>query len=252
MANNRLAQPAPEPKQTRWDKFLYWSGRFYESPDFDKDERDYKLVVAERLQEVRSALVGDHPLWLDKLDYAITAKPNNLTNWRATQAFESWCQAEPEVAKLAFRLLWNDDYAVAKRFAQFAAVVAASGLTMHIAETSFLHMGVDPYAFPMFRATPVERAMVLTNYPEPREVGIKSGELGRRYEHFLTFLDVIIKRGSKVELHLRDRLDAQSAMWMVTQWTPLEDWPESDKRAFLEYQGEAALRKESWTEPKPS
>lgn len=242
MAKNTVSQPAPEPKQTSWDRFLYWSGRFHESPEFDANERDYKLVVARRLQEARSALFSDDPLWLDKVHYAITAKPNNLTNWRATQAFESWCRTDQESAKLGMRMLWNDDYAVAKRFDQFAAVVAASGLTMHIAEVSFFHMAVDPYAFPMFRATPVERAMALTNYPLPKEAGIKSGELGRRYEHFLMFLDIVIKRGSKVGLHLRDRLDAQSATWMVTQWTPLDDWPESEKRAFLQYQGEAELR----------
>lgn len=250
MANNTSGQPDPEPKQTRWDRFLYWSRRFHESSEFDKDERNYKLDVAERLKEARSAVFNDDPLWLDKLHYAITAKPNNLTDWRATQAFETWCRSEPGTGKLALRLLWNEDYAVAKRFDQFAEVVATSGRRIPISETSFFHMAVDPCAFPMFRATPVERAMALTNYPESREVGIKSSELGRRYEHFLLFLDVIIKRGSNVGLHLRDRLDAQSAGWMVTQWTPLDDWSEADKQAFLTYQGEAALRKDSWGEPK--
>lgn len=250
MASTASGRPDPEKKQTSWDRFLYWSGRFHESPEFDREERNYKLEVAAHLDDARTAVFEDDPLWLDSLHYAITAKPNNLTSWRATQAFEAWCRAEPEVGKLAFRMLWNEDYAVAKRFDQFAEVVATSGRSIPISEASFFHMVMDPYAFPMFRATPVVRAMTLTNYPEPREVGIKSGELGRRYEHFLRFLDVIIKRGSKVGLDLRDRLDAQSAMWMVTQWLPLDEWSEGDKQAFLAYQGGATLRKDSWMTPK--
>ncbi|MDQ3541581.1 MAG: hypothetical protein M3440_12935 [Chloroflexota bacterium] len=250
MANNTSGQPDPEPKQTRWDRFLYWSRRFHESPVFDENERDYKLVVASRLQGARSSLFNDDPLWFDELHHAITAKPNNLTNWRATRAFETWCRAEPETAKLALRLLWNEDTAVAKRFDQFAEVVATSGQNVLIAEASFFHMAVDPHAFPMFRATPVDRAMALTNYAQLKEVGIKPDELGRRYEHFLWFLDVMIKRAANGGLHLRDRLDAQSAAWVVTQWSPLDDWSEADKQAFLAYQGEAALRKDSWGEPK--
>lgn len=252
MANSASGQPAPDPKQTSWERFLYGSGRFHESPEFDENERNYKIEVAEHLEEARSAVFNDDPLWLDTLHYAIIAKPNNLTSWRATQALEAWCRAEPEAGKLAFRMLWNRDDTVAKRLDQFAEVVATSGRNIPISEASFFHMVMDPFAFPVFRATPVDRAMTLTNYPEPREVGIKPGGLGRRYEHFLRFLDVIIKRGSRVGLHLRDRLDAQSAMWMVTQWPPLDDWSEPDKQAFLAYQGVATLRKDSWIAPKTS
>lgn len=252
MASSTSGHRASEPQQTSWDRFLYWSGRFHESPKFDKIERDYKLKVAGHLEAARSAVFNDDPAWLDTLHYAITAKPNNLTSWRATQAVEAWCRAEPEAGKLAFRMLWNEDNAVAERFDQFAEVVATSGRNVPIAEASFFHMVIDPPAFPVFRATPIDRAMALTNYPQPREVGITPGELGRRYEHFLRFLDVIIKRGAKVGVHFRDRLDAQSATWMVTQWTPLDDWPESDKQAFLAYQGVAALRKDSWDAPKPA
>lgn len=252
MVNSTSGKPAPEPMLTSWERFLYWSGRFYESSEFEKHERNYKLEVAAHLEAARVAVFNDDPSWLDTLHYAITAKPNNLTSWRATQALEAWCRAEPEAGKLAFRMLWNSEFAVAKRFDQFAEVVATSGRTIPISEASFFHMVTDPYAFPVFRATPVDRAITLTNYPEPREVGIKSRELGRRYEHFLGFLDVIIKRGARVGVHLRDRLDAQSAMWMVTQWAPLDCWSEPDKQAFLAYQGVAALRKDSWMTPKTS
>jgi len=129
---------------------------------------------------------------------------------------------------------------------EFAQIVATSGRTILIAEVSFFNMAMDPYVFPMYRATPVERAMDLTGYPEPKEAGIKSGELGKRYDHFLRFLDIMLKRASDSGIHFRDRLDAQSAAWLVTQWEPVPSWSEPDKQAFLSYQGNGNLRKDSW------
>jgi len=243
-------EPASPQGKTRWDRFLYWANRFYESDEFDEVERDYKLEIAARLQEAKAAFFENDPTWIDKLNHAITAKPNNLTNWRATQPFTAWCRADPENARLAFRFLWNADDSVSRRMDQFAEVVVASGKNILIAETSFFHMAMDPLAFPMHRATPVERAMDLTGYPEPKEAGIKPGELGRRYEYFLTYLDIMTKRALERDIHFRDPLDAQGATWCVTQWGPLDNWSESDKQAFLAFQREAKLRKESSQSPK--
>jgi len=239
-------QPASPQGQTRWDRFLYWSNRFHQWEEFDEKERDYKLTVAGRLKDVRRELGQGEPSWLDTLTFAVTAKPNNLTNWRATQPFLTWCKAEPEHARLAFQSLWNEDNSGPQRMDEFAQIVATSGRTILIAEVSFFHMAMDPYVFPMYRATPVERAMDLTGYPEPKEAGIKSGELGKRYDHFLRFLDIMLKRASDSGIHFRDRLDAQSAAWVVTQWEPVPSWSEPDKQAFLSYQGNGNLRKDSW------
>ena len=241
MTVRRPGTPVPSPPPTKWDTFLYWSGRFHQDDTFDEFERDYKIKVAGHLQAAKTALFADDPAWLDKLHYAITAPPNNLTNWRETQAFESWCRKQPENGKVALRRLWDEGVPVARRMDTFAEAVAPSGRPARIAETSFFHMVMDPCAFPIYRSTPVDKALDLTGYPTPQEVGVKSGELGRRYEHFLTFLDIMIKRAANSGLVLRDRLDAQSAAWMVTQWPALECWTESDRQAFSAYQGRGSL-----------
>ena len=111
------------PGPTRWDKFLYWSNRFFQEPEFDRNERDYKLVVFARLRDAKDAFAANDPAWIDKLNLAVTTKPNNLTNWRATQPFIAWCRAQPDEADLAFRFLWNEDLAEADRFDQFVEVV---------------------------------------------------------------------------------------------------------------------------------
>lgn len=95
--------------------------------------------------------------------------------------------------------------------------------------------------------------MEFTGYPSFKDAGIKSNELGRHYEYFLRFLDNLMKRASSNRIQFRDRLDSQSAMWVVTQWAPLDAWPEADEKAFLAYQGDTILRKDSWTStPKKS
>jgi hypothetical protein len=235
-------QPAQQPPQTRWDRFLHWADRFYQSGEFDEAEREYKIEIASRIRDAREAMFNDDPNWVDKLNHAVTAKPNNLTNWRATQPFIAWCRSEPENAALAFRFLWNGDATVVERFDRFGEIVATSGTKTLIAETSFFHMAMDPEMYPMFRSTPVDRAMEFTGYPSFKDAGIKSNELGRRYDYFLRFLDNLMKRASSNGIEFRDRLDAQSAMWMVTQWEPINSWSESDRQAFLAYQEAAKLR----------
>lgn len=229
--------PLPNRGATRWDRFLYWAGRFQESPEFDDIERDYKLVVTARLVEARDAMLAGDPGWVEKLTYAVTAKPNNLSNWHATQPFLAWCQGDPETAGLAFRLLWNESVSdVATRMDQFAEVTSRSGKKLHIAETAFFHMAMGVEAYPMFRATPFERATQFTGYPSMKEAGIKQADLGRRYKYFIQFLDNLMKRAAANGIAFRDRLDAQSAMWVVTEWQPLNDWSDDERQAFRAYQ----------------
>jgi hypothetical protein len=249
MAAARVDGPAPGTGATRWDRILYWSGRFLGTEDFEEQERNYKLRIVTPLDGARRALESGEPDWLNGVHAAIAHRENNLTNWRATQPLEAWCRANLEQAALAFRFLWNAELPVAERFNRFAEVVNTSGKRILIAETSFLHMAVDPTLYPMFRSTAVERAMEHTGYPTPKEAGHKTGDIGKRYEHFLFFLDQVIRRGRERGLTIRDRLDAQGAAWTVCNWFAGEDWLEEDQAAFYAWQGKAPARKLTWIKP---
>lgn len=231
---------------TKWSRFLYWAGRIFGDPFFDRDERDYKLRVAKQLDDARLALEEGKPDWVDLLHQAIGSKDNNLTNWRQTQPLEHWMRADPDGAELAFRILWNADLTVTERFNGFAEVVTNAGLSAPISETSFFHMTMGIEQYPIFRATPVDRALVLTGFPTAREQNVAPGDMGGRYEHFLRFLDLMLKRGREAGISFRDRLDAQGASWTVTQWPPRDNWSGEDKRVFRAYQGDAKSRKASW------
>jgi hypothetical protein len=238
---------------TKWDRFLYWSGRFlHDDPGFEEGERKYKLPVAACLVEARYRLFNHDSSWAECVHAAIHHKQNNLTNWRATQPLAKWFQAAPETAGLAFRALWNSEANVTERFNEFGRVVSGAGQKALISEVSFFHMAMGPTEFPMYRSTPIERAMDLTGYASPKEAGISSGDLGRRYQHLLIFLDQVIKRGTGQGIVFRDRLDAQSATWCVTQWSPPETWSPESQHVFLTYRGKAELHKASWEHWRPT
>lgn len=237
------------PFATKWDQYLYWCARFHGTNEFTKDERNYKIPLANRLVSAREALLGGDSQWVELVRRAIHYRDgefmNNLTDWRQTQTIEQWFQTETDSAALALRLLWNDSLPVRDRFNQFAEIVTAHKVKAPISETAFLHMAMGIEEFPPFRSGRMEMAMELTGWPTPKDAGIKVGNMGFRYQHFLQFLDAVVKRGRERGVEFRDRLDAQSATWCVTDWDPLPTWSDGEKRAFLAYQGKPFTPRES-------
>ena len=253
MDDDELRRVVEAQGSTRWDRFLYWSGQFLNNdPGFEEGERNYKLPIVNRIVKARDLLLAGDASWVDQLSKAIHQKPNNLTNWRATQPLEAWCGEDSETAGLAFRSLWNPDVDVPDRMNEFVRVVSDAGRKAPISEVAFFHMAMQPYDYPMYRSTAVERAMNLTGYVTPKEVGIPTGDVGRRYQHFLIFLDQVVKRGADQGITFRDRLDAQSAVWCVTQWSSPGHWSPTVNHVFLSYRGKAELHKASWEQWRPS
>jgi len=114
-----------------------------------------------------------------------------------------------------------------------------------ITEASFLHMAVDPYEFPIFRATPVSTAYSLSGYSPARTGGKPTP--GQRYEQFLSFLDDFIDQANQRGLHIQDRHDAQSLVWMITRHDLPKDATSEEQAEFA-----AFLGKDDKTGPKRS
>src|SRR5580700_5910773 len=91
------ADERDESTETLWSGFVSWAKRFYERPDFATNERDYKLVVADRLLEARHAVVDNTGDWLEKLRLAF-GSPNNLTPWQVHDRFLKWAADSHEAA----------------------------------------------------------------------------------------------------------------------------------------------------------
>ena len=50
---------------SKWGQFIRWARRFVEYPEFDQDERDYKLEIAGNLQEARAAVEAESDDWFE-------------------------------------------------------------------------------------------------------------------------------------------------------------------------------------------
>ncbi len=73
-------------------------------------------------------------------------------------------------------------------------------------------MAHDPESEPPYEVTPFRKAFQLTG--EPR--ADRDLDEAATYRHVLDFLDRFNEKAAELGLMLRDRLDAQSALWCLT------------------------------------
>ena len=226
--------PEHSPDTSKWEPFIRWGRRFAEHPDFDQDERDYKIEVAENLRRARSAVEAEADDWLDALRRAF-GPPNNLTSWRVHADFLKWCGDNPSEARAALLELWTrpDDVEEGVRGLLNripADVVGGPGARTSLA--SVLAMALDPHRYPPYRVTQFNKAYDLIGYSPPDAV-----DEAAAYQHALAFLDVLSDEAAHRGLRLRDRLDAQSVVWSVAS---TGDWfakaiPKDERDAFRRY-----------------
>lgn len=216
-----------------WAELVKWGAKLYESPQFDADERDYKLKAVEVVPELVEAVEkgGD---WQELLRRAVQNPHNNLTNWRVNDSFLGWVEAEPESARAALLALWADQGSPEDRLQAFADLVDKDAVTSpgnRAALGSYLLMGSDPANLPIYKPGPFKEAHRLAGRTA------STGTEGARYREALAFCDELIDEFAGRSTPLRDRLDAQAVIWALTKSNDtsrlFDGWSEEDKRAFF-------------------
>ena len=81
---------------------------------------------------------------------------------------------------------------------------------------------------PPYRKEAYYKAYDLTGYAHPPHEATR----GQLYSHALAFLDRIIAEAASRGLALRDRLDAQSVLWSISQGNEVKEWSDADKARF--------------------
>ena len=224
-----------ESAQTLWTTFVSWAVRFYERADFATNERDYKLLVAERVSETRRALEENAADWLEKLRFAF-GPPNNLTPWQVHDRFLRWAATSRDTTFESLRAAWQSHRSPEERVDAFLNILpnaVVSGPGQRLALASFLQAAMDAKAFPIYRPDPVRAAYRLVRYDS--EVRTATG--GQWYQHFLSFLERFRAEAERRGLHIADLLDAQSLVWTVVHTPPPADWPLADQQALTAYRG---------------
>ncbi len=199
-----------------WNTFIDWAKWFYERPEFEEEERTYKLQIAKDLASAKEALINGAPDWLDLLKLAIRSGNNNLTNWRANQEL---LDTDEPVLKEALLRVWGmqGDSSLEGRVKGFHEMVPTITPSLF---PSFLLMAEGAEQYPIYQNRVLRDACKLTGYPSYSGV-----DAWGRYNHMLGFYDEFIQQSCSRGLQLSDRLDAQSLVWSVTRGN-LKAYPE--------------------------
>ena len=220
-----------DPARSRpWDLLAHFAQVFTSSADFDRDERDYKVALARELADVLDHLgEGD---WYEQLCRAISR--TNLVNYRVTGALRSWLREHPEQGEAAISALIDGEAELAERVDRFGQLIgdgaAYRGARLSLASTILLgHLGTD--AAP-HRVTAVEAYYRMLEVEPP---GDDASE-GAQYAAFVGLLDDVLTELARRDVHLRDRVDAQSVLWAVVH-APLDDLSADDRLTLKEWRG---------------
>ncbi len=204
-----------EPYRSQWarERIQAWSmlevaGRAIVSWDaFDEQERGYKLELAEVLgglyRSDRRAGWG--------LDAVRAISRTNLVNFRPMGRLRDLAKREPDAFDDALAMLVDADDAVLAidGFTEFIGdTVGARGARLSIAAT--LVMGVDPTRYVPWRAqaTAAYERLLGTELEH-------GGSDAAHYDSYLEMLDLVVEELGRRGVALRDRLEAQSVLWVV-------------------------------------
>ena len=196
--------------------------RWRAHPDFEANEVTYKLELAAKVNMARESLLSGTADWEDLLRRAFTHKLNNLTNYRDHDPFLKWMNGNPEQCRRALDALWSAEGSPEERLQGFCDQVprdVLGRLGTYLSIGSFLLMAEDVHLLPPVKISPFREAWKLAG----RGDGPTGAEPGTVYRDILRFLDDLVRDGRDWPVPLRDRLDAQGAVWWATR-------PDGDKK----------------------
>lgn len=214
-----------------WKAVVRWAIKFKESPGFDDQERAFKLGVASEHSDLTAAVTSGSP-YLEALKDL--QRRNDLLHFMAADDFLQWAMANESDARIAIADLTNGGSPVLDRIAEFARRIdgAVKSPGNKVAQASLFLLLTDPTTYPIYRPAPFTQFLKLVgskHYQRPIE---------RRYQNALAACDhLIAETTERSEVALRDRLDAQSLIWVITTAdsdSPIvADWSDEERTDFF-------------------
>lgn len=182
---------------------------------FQPSEVDYKLSLADDLRKAQWALINENGNWCSLLKKAINSPDDNLIYWRLSQPFLAWCETNSDSAKKGLATLWDSSIELGKRIDTFVECLVGAGITQPGAQlcvTSVLLMASAPVDCPPVRTNVLSRMLEKLDLPK-----IPSGaSVAERYTLFAAILDSLIAFSQNHSRPLKNRLEAQGAVWCAT------------------------------------
>ena len=234
-----------------WVALTRWATLLYRTPNFDADEREYKLRAISTVAELDAEIRGDGN-WLEPLRRLLQNKDNNLLDFRAADDFLKWAAANADTAREAIIDLWDSTASIRKRVQKFASSVG-KGLSSpgnRTAQAAYLLMASDPARWPMYRPEPFKTFLELV-------AGAPRSAEGDRYAQAVQTCDELsAELSDRHGLMLRDRLDAQALIWAITKAKPdgglLSTWSLDDRDAFFRWRDGTSAPASAAAAPAPA
>lgn len=231
-----------QPDASPWGNFISWAARFVERDDFDHHERDYKLEAADLCRAAAEAVRSGSD-WRSEVLAAISEARKNLLNWRMADSVRDWCENDPDAAREAFKTLWASDRDLAARVKGFDELLpneVVSGPGSRASVMSVLLISED---HPPYRDQVIRSGYAKVDHEQPAD-----NSAAGRYLHALDFFDRFLEEAEARGLALRDRLDAQGAMWAVLRNEIPETWSDKDRRRLEKWRGGDPIDREDDSE----
>jgi MoxR-like ATPase len=216
----------------KWAVLCRWAEKVRALPEFDAAERDYKFRAIEQIAAARTSILAHEDAWLEQLTHGFRNRDNNITNWQAHDTFLKWAEVNPDAAQAALETLWTVGDSEAERIRAFLDLIPHEAIGTpgnRLSIASYLLMAEDPTARPPYKPTAIKAAWKLAGWKappiEPEDVV---------YEVFLNLCDELVHSCPT----LRDRLDAQGALWAITKWKhdeKPEGWTDEEWAEFLAF-----------------
>lgn len=93
--------------EEKWDEYLELVRRYLATGRFDRDEIDYKIEIARKLERSRGALLADDDEWLDLLRQALSGKAHPV-DWRDADHLRKWLNRDRDAGREALWTVWSD------------------------------------------------------------------------------------------------------------------------------------------------
>jgi 5-methylcytosine-specific restriction enzyme B len=220
-----------QPDTTPWGRTITWAARFFQLPNFDRWERDYKLEIAERVTS------ATHSGEADQLKTAIGWSKNNLLHQMNKVHLVDWIGKSPDAALAAFQVAGDaarPPLVRARAFVEQMPDNLVPGLHSRARVMSFAVFAGDPEQLPPYQMSPFQKAYELTD-DAPAVIADDPVDV---YGQALAFLDRFVEEAAARGLEVRDRLDAQSLLYTLVNSEAPEEWSDADRRAFARWRGD--------------
>ena len=203
-----------------WDDFVRRAKAYVAGGNLGPDETEYKIAIADRLAEARTAVLACSNDWSNLVKRGIGG---NLINGIQQARFRDWIDGFSHDALFALQTIWaENDSTLAQRIQDFCKLMprsAASGVGTRMNVISVLLMGLNPELYPPFLTTRFNHAYALTGYGRPEPEANEA----TLYENALGFLDKFISEASIRGLKINHRLDAQGIVWSILLYSDIPD-----------------------------